>query len=464
MNGGSLIPAAVEAVGEPRGRWAFGFGSRFFVALAIGLVWLVPAWWWPNLVAAMFAWDAIVMAAWFYDLIRLPASSRFTAVREWEGAVSIGRTATAAVTIRNNSGTAIGIAVIDEIPSALRDQPPEFDLWIRGEGTGRETYTIRAKERGDITAGRLFFRYRSVLGLAERWAVANLAQTIRILPDVEVAREQALYLIRSRQVQMEKRRQRLRGKGREFESLREYRPGDEMRDICWTATARRHVPVTRTYQVERSQAVWIVVDAGRLLRASVNDAARGMVVSKLDYAVDAALSLAWVATQSGDRAGLVAYGRRIQQRMAPNRGAAHLRKMVDALAQVRGEPSEANHGLAARVVAKAQTRRSLIVWITDFAETATTPEVIEYAARMTARHLVVFAAVSQPDLYAVASAIPQSEEEMFRHAAALEVAERRELLLRSLRQKGVLALELTPGKLAAALVSEYLGVKERGLL
>jgi hypothetical protein len=93
-----------------------------------------------------------------------------------------------------------------------------------------------------------------------------------------------------------------------------------------------------------------------------------------------------------------------------------------------------------------------------------TPEVIEYAMQMTRRHVVVFAVMNQPDLVALARATPQNQDDMFRHAAALEVVERRELLLRGLRQRGVLAIDLAPGLFTAALVNQYLDIKERSLI
>jgi uncharacterized protein (DUF58 family) len=111
-----------------------------------------------------------------------------------------------------------------------------------------------------------------------------------------------------------------------------------------------------------------------------------------------------------------------------------------------------------------QSRRSLVVWLTDFAETPTTPEVIEYAMQMRQKHLVVFTAMNQPDLTALAETPPRTPEEMYRHAAALEIVSRREVLLRGLRQRGVFAFELLPGLLASSIVNQYLDIKERNLL
>ena len=146
---------------------------------------------------------------------------------------------------------------------------------------------------------------------------------------------------------------------------------------------------------------------------------------------------------------------------ARNRGVANAREWKPAENLPRA--IDALRG-AARVLLTEQSRRSLVVWITDFSETPTTPEVIEYAMQMTHRHLVVFCAINQPDLTALAETTPQTAQEMYRHAAALEIAQRRDVLLRGLRQRGVFAFELVPGLLASSLVNQYLDIKERNLL
>jgi uncharacterized protein (DUF58 family) len=459
-----LIPAEMSVRARPPGRLSLGFGPRFFVMLLLGLLWLVPAWWSPRLIVAMFLWDLVTFLAFVADFSRMPKPRDLEVRRSWERAPSLARPSEVMLAVRNFSGAAIRCFLTDETPASLREAPPRIQLSLLTNNAASARYEILPRQRGDVRLGRLFLRYQSWLGFAERWATADLGQTVRVLPDIEQARQHALYLIRSRQVEMEKRRRRQRGLGREFESLRDYRQGDDLRDVCWTATARRHQLTTRLFEIERSQAVWIVLDAGRLLRAEIQEARSELSLSKLDYAVNAALSLAQVATQCGDRVGLLAYGRGIQQNVRAGRGPLHLRTIVDCLAQVHGEPSEADHSRAARVLLTEQSRRSLVVWITDFAETPTTPEVIEYAMQMTQRHLVVFAAMNQPDLTALAETTPQNPEEMYRHAAALEIAHRRDLLLRGLRQRGVFAFELVPGLLASSLVNQYLDIKERNLL
>jgi uncharacterized protein (DUF58 family) len=459
-----LAPSTQSAHPQSSKRLPFAFGKRFFIALLLGLIWTIPAWWAPRFIGVMFLWDAAVLAVWLIDYRRLPQPSQLNTRRIWSAPLSLAQPGAASVEVDNASGIPIHASLIDELPPALRDPPPSLEIDVPAGGSAKQQYSVLPRMRGDNAAGRLFLRYRSPLGLAERWATADLSQTVRVLPDLAQARNYALYLIRSRQVEMEKRRRRQRGQGRDFESLREYRQGDDQRDVCWTATARRNQLTTRVYQVERSQTVWIVLDAGRLSRTAVRDADSPVTREKLDYAVDAALSLTQVAAQSGDRVGLLAYGRAIQQLIGGGRGPLHLRAILDSLAQVRGEASEANHARAVSALLQRQSRRSLVVWLTDFAETATMPEVIEYAIHMTRRHLVVFAAIGQPDLAELANAIPRNVEEMYRHAAALEVVERRQRLLRGLREHGVLVVDIAAAGLAGALVNRYLEVKDRNLI
>jgi len=167
---------------------------------------------------------------------------------------------------------------------------------------------------------------------------------------------------------------------------------------------------------------------------------------------------------SGDNVGLVAYGRRIQHRLAPGRGAAHLRSLTEALAQVRAEPVEADHAAAAAALRGGQKRRALVVWMTEVAETAGVPDVIEYASHLVPRHVLVFATMRQPEIAAVTALHPTSAIDMYRVVAAQEASDRREALLRGLRQRGALVVEASPGDLSTGLVDRYLEVKERGMV
>ena len=450
-----LVPATARGFGKPAGRISFAFGRRFFLLLLIGLVWLGPAWNDARFLYAMALWDFAVVAAWIWDLRRLPRPAQLDVSRVWGQPVQLDVHARVTLELQSFGSLPITVQLTDDAPASFQCGTPQLDLTAPIREPVAASYTVRPGERGDARFGNVYLRYQTALNIAERWAVAPLAQTVRVYPNLEESQRDTIYLIRSRQIAMEKRHPQQRGQGREFESLREYREGDESRDICWSATARRGKLISQIHRIERSQTVWIVLDAGRLLRARV----RGL--SKLDYAAAAALALAQVAIYSGDRVALLAYGRRIQQRLPAGRGSGHVRALLEGLAQVQGEELEADHQRAAEALLTFQKRRSLVVWLTDLSETAATPEVIESVSRLAHRHLVLFTVIGQPELRELLRNRPATPREMFRHVAAQEIVQRRDVLLRTLRQQGVLTLEVDPGRLTAAVVNQYLGAKER---
>jgi uncharacterized protein (DUF58 family) len=453
-----MVPPTATAPGQASGRIPFAFGRGLFLAVLVGLLWTAPAWWEPRFLYGMVVWDLVVLAAWAWDLHRLPQPAQLELSRIWAAPAALEVERRVSLELRNRGKAAIAVTVRDDLPVSLRQEAPVLETTIPASGANTITYLICPRERGDASLGTVFLRYRSSWQLAERWAQASLPQTVRVYPNMEDAKRNVLYLIRSRQTMIEKRVRRLRGHGREFESLREYRQGDEPRDICWTATARRGKPISKVYQVERSQTVWLLLDAGRLLRARTGQ------LTKLDYATAAALTLAQVALHSGDSVGMLAYGRRLQQRVAPGRGPGQIRAMLAGLAQVRGEEVEANHMEAATALLTLQKRRSLVVWLSDLAETATTPEVVESASQMARRHLVFLAVIGNPEMRRLLLREPKSPSEMYRYAAAQEIVQRRDLLLRGLRQQGALAFEIEPALLSTELVNQYLEAKERALL
>jgi uncharacterized protein (DUF58 family) len=440
-------------------KWfAVAFGPRFFILLLIGLIWLAPAFADRRFVYVMAGWDGLIILAWLVDLVRLPRPARLRVRRSWLAPSALSVESQVELTVFNESAVPVRTRILDHVPAQLRVEPPEVPINVGSENEATGRYSVLPNERGEATLGEAYVRYQSPMKIAERWARADLAQTVVTYPNLEEAKRQAVFLVRSRQIELERRSTRARGAGRAFESLREYREGDELRDICWTASARRGKPVTRLYEIEKSQTVWILIDTGRLMRARVGR------LSKLDHAVNAALALAQVALYSGDRVGVLAYGRRIEQRLPASRGSAHLKQIIERLAAVREDESESDHAQAATRVLTDQKRRSLIVWITDVAETAMIPEVIQAASQLTPRHLVLFVVIGQSDLKTLAARDPDSVHDMYETAAAQEVVHRRELLLAVLRQQGVLALEHGSGSLSPTLVNRYLEIKERSQL
>jgi uncharacterized protein (DUF58 family) len=483
----TLVPAPIQGTARAR-RLGYALTPRALLLLVAGCVLAIPGFFHPRWIWAMLAWDGLVLLLAALDAALLPTPAKISVECRFDNSPVLGEPTAVTVEITQSSNQILDVRITDALHPALDPMPSTGRILAYPRDPARVTVICTPNTRGDVALGEVYLRYRGALRLAERWASADLAQNIRVYPPMERSPEDtALYLLRIRQIALQKRRLRLRGLGREFESLREYQSGDEQRNIAWPATARRGKLITREFTTERSQQVWIVLDAGRLsrtafeLRRKTPVTARAvpldtsfrdsishenfvLTLTQLDQSSGAAVALAQAVMQAGDKAALLVYGRRIQQQLLPASGSAHLRQFVDSLSQVHAETSEANHLSAAARLKHLQRRRGLILWITELADSARRPEVVDAAVDLARRHLVLLVVLGHPELQQLADRQTETVEQMFASTAATEILERRREILARLRSQGVLVVETTPGSVKADAINQYLEVKARGLL
>lgn len=455
---GSMQPGSVTKSGRPYGRPPFAAGRRLFASFCVGLIFVPLMFLSPVFGWGMLGWNVILLLLYVADLRSLPKPHKLRAVRSFTGVLNQLRASQVILTLTNTSTKSIHCSVTDAIPQSFCRLSPEWNVVADPRIESLIQHTIHPSERGDHSFGKVFVRYESRLRLAQAWAAFDLNQTVRVYPTLRHSDEQQAILLRSRQIEMQMRLVRQRGHGREFESLREFQNGDERRDICWTATARRSKLVTTLRQSERSQTIWAVVDCGRLMRARLEGR------SKLDYATETVMRLAQLANYGGDSSAMLAYGLHVQQRRLPGKGNHHLHAMLDQLALLKEESAEADHLLGAGAILSAQKRRAMIVWITDLADLAITPEVVTAALHANRRHLVVLAVLGQPDVVGLAENAPSDADETFLYAAATETIRRRELTLARLKNAGVHVIEVNAPHLTGAVLNKYLEVKQKNLL
>lgn len=481
----TLIPQPVTAKARYFGRagrmLGFGLSAWVLLLLIAGVLWAIPAFFHPHRLWMMLVWDGLIGLLVIIDLVNLSEPSVLELTRRFRNAPALGERTEIEYELVQRSAGIVTAKVTDDLHPALIATPRLLTVIAYPRDVARTLLECYPGRRGDFRLGKIYLRYRGALGLVERWAVCDVEQDVRVFPASEQSGDNAaFFLMRARQIELQKRRLRLRGIGREFESLRDYQRGDELRNISWTATARRAKLITRQFTTERSQQVWIVLDAGRLSRTAfelrkerpvaVGESEQEAVeklrltVTQLDQATTAAAMLAQVIGSSGDKFALLSYGRKVQQQLLPGSGPVHLRLMIDLLSQVRSEAAEANHLQAASRLKNLQRRRGLVIWITEISESAGRPEVVSAMAELVRRHLVVLVLLKHPELDALASQEPKNAEQMFASTAAQEILERRRETIARLRQQGVLVVETTPADVGATAISKYLEVKAQGLL
>jgi uncharacterized protein (DUF58 family) len=255
------------------------------------------------------------------------------------------------------------------------------------------------------------------------------------------------------------------GLGTEFESVRDYQPDDDVRQINWQATARVGRPMSNQYRIEQDRDVVCLLDAGRLMAAPlmvapVAGAGAVQQITRLDAAVDAVTMVALVADELGDRCGVTIYDSEIRSRLAPRRagGKAVVRTILDI------EPTlvDSDHDLAFRAV--GGVKRALIVVCTDLVDEAAARSLLDAVPVLARRHALVIASVRDPDLDAPLTDTPATARDVYAAAVALDVLDGRARVVKRLRHLGATVIEAPPALLGEACVRAYLQLKSRARL
>jgi uncharacterized protein (DUF58 family) len=484
----TLVPRPATAEARAQDRFGKLLGTtltaRALLLFAVGLLWAIPGFFGLPWLALVLSWDALVAALIVADAIALPPAGAYRVTRTFLDSPVLGRETKIKIEILHAANGALQISIADDLHPAVAQLPASGRVTASPRNSACITFTVIPTRRGDFALGGIWLGCSGNLRLVERRVLAHPEQKVRVYPSMERTEDDtALYLLRIRQIALQRRRLRITGTGREFDHLRDYRAGDELRSISWPATARRAHIITREFTTERSQSVWIVLDAGRLsgtvvemrwapalvgstmsFRDAAVDENHLLSLTQLDQACSAGVALAQTVMRAGDKAGLLVYGQGTQQQLLPATGPGHLRSVIDALSLARNEGSEADHLRAAGRLGQLQRRRSLVLWITEMVDSMRRPDVADAAVDLARRHLVLLVVLHHEEIRTTAARKPANAAQMFESAAAQEVIERRRQILAGLRSKGVLVVETTPGALRTDAINEYLEVKARGLL
>ena len=437
----------------------FVFTKLFYILIALGLLILSASWGRPWLRWIALVYDIVLIIVAIIDARRshLPPAVKIT--REFGGRFAVGAQTDVQINVQNAQPRAISLIVKDEYPPQMKISGlREAKFRVEGQSSATLIYGLTPPKRGRFEFGQIVVRFLSRWNLVWRETRLDAATAVKVYPNMRRAREAELKALGARSLVASHRKTSWRGEGREFESLRDYVRGDELRHISWSATARRGKLTTRQYQIERDQTILIAIDGGRLMTARIEQE------TKLDSAVHAALALMSAAARAGDNAGLLVFGRRIKSYLPPGRGHDHIDAALEALYAIEPEMIEPSYSRAFEYIAANSKRRALVVLITDLVDEEGSKELLTSLRLLRPRHLPLVVTIADRDLRAVVSTVPQNVKDLFTQSVAEEIMYLRETALRLVEAQGGLALDVTAAALAPALLEKYLQVKERGLL
>jgi uncharacterized protein (DUF58 family) len=386
----------------------------------------------------------------------LVARARLDVRREPADRFVLGEAGVLRYALRNDGVTALRVWITEAaVPLLDIAEEPAVRSLAPGE-RATATAPVVPRDRGDALLGTFGVRIVTRLGLAARTTRMTEALPIRVWPDLSLLQQRGSLAQRRRTIAAGLRRLRFRGRGSDFESLREYAPGDAFRDIAWRATARRGKPIVVQQEIERSQTVVIALDAGRLMTPRVG------AQRKFDYALAAALTLAGVATAEGDRVGIVAFAGHIVEYVPPGNGAPHAARLIERLHALQPRFEEADYEGAFAFVQRRQTKRSLFVLFTDMFDPVASQALLAHLALLVRRHLVIVVLLNDAAIANALDHVPRDIDGAYRAAIAMRAADDRALAIAALGRLGVGVIDVAADELSLALVNRYVAVKSRG--
>ena len=369
--------------------------------------------------------------------------------------LSVGRDNPIKLIVTSSTSKAIA-KIRDAYPTEFSVDRDTLEVDLSANSVSEQTYIIHPDRRGEYEWGNIQIRQLGKFGLAWRdWKISS-RQKVQVCPDLIGLKELAVRLSIENSGAM--RQARRMGNGTEFAELREYRTGEDIRLIDWKATARRDRPVVRVLEPEQEQTLFILLDRGRLMTAKVGE------MKRFDYGLNATLLLAMAGLSRGDKVGVAVFDREITTWIPPERGNHHLSKLVDRLTPIQPVLLEPDYPGAVTKVITQQTRRALVVVITDLVDVTASSELLSAMMSLSPRYLPFCVTLNDPLVEQIAHTHTNNTRDTYARAVALDLLAQRQVAFAQLRQRGALVLDAPCDRITEELVDRYLMLKARNLL
>lgn len=336
------------------------------------------------------------------------------------------------------------------------DPPQPATVQMRGGTETKLDFTVVPRRRGRIWIDRVWVRWRGPMQLVEFTKTVELNRVIEVVPNVRGVHKAALQFTADDTIFGEKIQHK--GEGIEFEALREYRPGHDIRFIDWKHSARHRKLLSKEFRTERNHNVIMAFDTGHLMVEPLGG------IPRLDHTINAALRLAWLSLHSGDLVGTFGFDSYVRQYVQPVRGPTSFGRIQRATAELDYHYQETNFTLGLAELNARLKRRALVILFTDFVDTVTAELLIESMQRMAKRHVVVFVTLRDSFLQQTVDHQPEQFQDVARAVIAQDFLHERSIVLERLARCGVHCLDVPSGNLPVTLINRYLQIKQRGLI
>ncbi|MDR2469782.1 MAG: DUF58 domain-containing protein [Tannerella sp.] len=362
------------------------------------------------------------------------------------------------IAVENRYLYPVRVDVTDEIPDVFQRRDILFQINLTAGARKEIVYRLRPVKRGAYGFGHIRLFVTTSIGLVVRRYTCGQPFDVKVYPSYLMLHRYELMAISNNLTELGIKRIRRVGHYSEFEHIKEYAKGDDYRTINWKATARRHQLMVNTYLDERSQQIYSVIDKGRVMQSAF----RGMTL--LDYSINAALVLSFVAIHKEDKAGLVTFAEDFESFVPASKQPGQMQLILESLYRQQTSFGESDYSSLYVHLNKHIGKRSLFLVYTNFDSIIGMERQLNYLQQLARRHLVLAIFFENAELKAFAAQPPHTSEEYFQQVIAEKFIFEKQHVATILRQHGIYSLLTTPDNLSVDVINKYLEMKARHLL
>lgn len=433
--------------------------TRFFFALiAVGILY-VFAFFFPWVMGvAHMALLLCFLAAMVEALLIFNQKKGISAQRILPEKLSNGDENPVKIDIKNNYGFTIQVNVIDEIP--FQFQKRDFLIEKKIE-PGKNTffqYILEPKERGEYNFGSLHIYVSSPLGLVSKRFSFQKDANMPAYPSFIHLRKYELMALQSEFLLGGMKKIRKLGHTMEFEQIKDYVPGDDIRTINWKATSKTNRLMVNQFQDEKSQRIFMLIDKGRTMKMPFNG------LSLLDYSINATMALSHIILKKGDRAGMMTFSKKTENKVAAENKSGQLRKISEALYNIKTDFFESDFNRLYQDVKYSLNQRSLVLLFTNFETLDGLNRQLKYLRGIAKNHLLVVIFFKNSELQTLIHKNPESSQEIYDEIIAEKFEFEKKLIIQELRKYGIYSVYTLPENLNVDVINKYLEIKARGIL
>ena len=433
--------------------------NRFFIALFVAAVLYIFSFFFAALLPVAHLFLAIVFLVLITDILMLFGTKKgITATRILPEKLSNGDENQVSIEATNDYFYPVHAEIIDELPFQFQIRDFSEHRHIKSRQKTSMEYILQPKERGDYQFGNLNFIVHSPIGFAARRYTFQHGATLPAYPSFVHLRKYELMALQNEFLMGGIKKIRRLGHTMEFEQIKEYVQGDDMRTINWRATSKQNKLMVNQYQDEKSQRIYMLIDKGRTMQMPFNG------LSLLDYSVNATMALSHIILKKGDRAGMMTFSRKAENKLPAENKSAQLRKISEVLYNIDTDFAESDFGRLYQDVKYMVGQRSLLLLFTIFETLDAVNRQMKYLRGIAKNHLLVVVFFKNAELQKIIHSNPESMQEVYDEIIAEKFEFEKMLIIQELRKYGIFTIYTLPENLNIEVINKYLEIKSRGIL